>query len=145
MIYFIGLTGMKFCVFLLFSALPWLPWVGDWALRWTQFDERVELAFALFIFPLFMNAVQYYVIDNLIMDKKRDKVGYQAVNEDEDEEARLVEESTLHDEEDERFKIDDEEEPLTAEEERRTRRNDGSSSGTSTLKGSDIDQGKKSD
>ena len=61
LIYFIGLTGMKFSVFLLFSALPWLPWVGDWALKWTQFDERVEIAFALFIFPLFMNAVQSFV------------------------------------------------------------------------------------
>ncbi|QIW99798.1 hypothetical protein AMS68_005316 [Peltaster fructicola] len=112
LIYFIGLTGMKFAVFLLFSLLPWLPWVGDWALRWTQFDERVEIAFAMFIFPLIMNAVQYYVIDNLIMDRKKDKVGYQAVMDDEgrDEEDRLVGEETLYDGDDDRFKLDDEDE-----------------------------------
>lgn len=101
---------MKFAVFLLFSALPWLPWVGDWALRWTQFDERLEIAFAMFIFPLIMNAVQYYVIDNLIMDKARNTTGYQAVEDEEhDERARLAgDEDTLGPEdEDERFKLDD--------------------------------------
>jgi hypothetical protein len=37
---------------------------------------------------LAMNAVQYWVIDNFIMDKKKKdgKEGYQAVQEDEDEE-----------------------------------------------------------
>ena len=66
---------MKLFVLLLFLLLPWLPWVGDWMLRWTQGNEALEIAFAMFIFPLIMNAVQYWIIDNFIMDKSRSKEG----------------------------------------------------------------------
>ncbi|WPH00575.1 Pfam:DUF3661 [Acrodontium crateriforme] len=82
-IYFLGLVGMKLFVFFLFQALPWLPWVGDWALRWTKGNEALEVTFAMFIFPLAMNAVQYWIIDNFIMDKEREK-GYEAVHDVED-------------------------------------------------------------
>ncbi|KAF2487399.1 Vaculolar membrane protein-domain-containing protein, partial [Neohortaea acidophila] len=69
-IYFIGLTGMKLFVFLLFQMLPWLPWVGDWALAWTEGREWLQIAFAMFIFPLAMNMVQYWIIDSFIMEKR---------------------------------------------------------------------------
>lgn len=59
------------CVWLLFALLPWLPWVGDWALRWTKGNTALQVVFAMFVFPLAMNAVQYWVIDNFIMDKSR--------------------------------------------------------------------------
>ncbi|KAK5115464.1 hypothetical protein LTR62_001123 [Meristemomyces frigidus] len=89
LIYFIGLTGMKLFVFFLFAALPWLPWVGDWALRWTKGNEALEVTFAMFIFPLGMNAIQYWIIDNFIMDKKTEEGGakgdYEAVGDAEDE------------------------------------------------------------
>lgn len=71
-IYCVGLVGMKLFVFFLFLAMPWLPWIGDWALRWTEGNEALQITFALFLFPLAMNAVQYWVIDNFIMDKKQD-------------------------------------------------------------------------
>ncbi|KAH9825741.1 Pfam:DUF3661 [Teratosphaeria destructans] len=87
LIYFIGLVGMKLFVFFLFAAMPWLPWVGDWALRWTKGNEALEVTFAMFIFPLAMNAIQYWVIDNFIMDKKKelDDKGYEAVQGDEED------------------------------------------------------------
>nr|POE47949.1 fk506-binding protein 2 [Quercus suber] len=88
LIYFIGLVGMKLFVFFLFSALPWLPWVGDWALRWTKGNEALEVTFAMFIFPLAMNGVQYWVIDNFIMEKKGKDEGkgdYVVVQDDDDE------------------------------------------------------------
>ena len=78
LIYFIGLTGMKLFVFFLFAALPWLPWVGDWALRWTEGNEALQIAFAMFIFPLMMNGLQYWIIDNFIMDKQRGKENAQS-------------------------------------------------------------------
>jgi hypothetical protein len=98
MIYCIGLVLMKFCVLFFLIALPWLPWVGDWALRWTRGNELLEITFALFIFPLAMNAVQYWIIDNLIMDKgKSGEKGdsgqeYTAVagEEDEEEQRRMI-------------------------------------------------------
>lgn len=90
MIYFIGLVGMKLFVFFLFKALPWLPWVGDWALRWTNGNEALEVTFAMFIFPLGMNAIQYWVIDNFIMDKKKENKsqGYEQVHGEDDDEER---------------------------------------------------------
>ena len=78
---------MKLFVFFLFLILPWLPWVGDWALRWTEGNEALEIAFVMFIFPLAMNAVQYWIIDNFIMDKSRDQgdsSGYARVQGDDD-------------------------------------------------------------
>lgn len=83
LIYFIGLVGMKLFVWFLFAALPWLPWVGDWALRWTEGNEALQIAFVMFIFPVAMNAIQYWIIDSFIMDKKKDQ-GYQQVNTSED-------------------------------------------------------------
>jgi hypothetical protein len=65
-IYFVGLMGMKTCVFIIFQLLPWIGRVGDWALRWTEGNEAVQIAFVMFIFPLIMNAMQYYIIDIFI-------------------------------------------------------------------------------
>ncbi|KAF2649564.1 hypothetical protein K491DRAFT_610531 [Lophiostoma macrostomum CBS 122681] len=67
-IYFLGLFGMKLCVFLLFQLLPWIAWVGDWALRWTEGNEAVQIAFVMFVFPLIMNAIQYWIIDGFIKE-----------------------------------------------------------------------------
>ncbi|EMC95761.1 hypothetical protein BAUCODRAFT_148638 [Baudoinia panamericana UAMH 10762] len=87
MIYFIGLVFMKLFVFFLFAAIPQLPWIGDWALRWTKGNEVLEVTFAMFVFPLAMNAVQYWVIDNFIMDKKQSgqKAGYEEVHAEDDD------------------------------------------------------------
>ena len=90
---------MKLFVYFLFAALPWLPWVGDWALRWTEGSETLQIAFAMFIFPLAMNAIQYYIVDSFIMDKSRGgQDGYSQVrSEDGDsiERERLQEEGSL--------------------------------------------------
>ncbi|KAF1848569.1 FK506-binding protein-like protein 2 precursor [Cucurbitaria berberidis CBS 394.84] len=67
-IYFLGLIGMKLCVLAIFAFLPWIAWVGDWALRWTEGNAAVQIAFVMFIFPLIMNALQYWIIDNFIKD-----------------------------------------------------------------------------
>jgi STIMATE family len=69
MIYFIGLLGMKTCVFIIFELLPWIVQVGDWALRWTEGNEAIQIAFVMLIFPLIMNAIQYYIIDSFIKNK----------------------------------------------------------------------------
>lgn len=70
LIYFVGLIGMKLCVFIIFQLCPWLGRVGDWALRWTEGNEAVQIAFVMFIFPLIMNAAQYYIIDTFIKNNK---------------------------------------------------------------------------
>ncbi|PNS17572.1 hypothetical protein CAC42_8115 [Sphaceloma murrayae] len=85
-IYFLGLFGMKVFVLFMFSALPWLPWIGDWALRWTEGNESLQIAFVMFLFPLMMNAIQYYIIDAFIMDKDG-KEGYESVQSEEGDES----------------------------------------------------------
>jgi hypothetical protein len=69
-IYFIGLMGMKVCVLIIFLVLPWISRVGDWALRWTEGDEVLQVMFVMLIFPVIMNATQYYIIDSFIKNQK---------------------------------------------------------------------------
>ncbi|RKF61104.1 Vacuolar membrane protein [Erysiphe neolycopersici] len=69
-IYFQGLLGMKICVLIIFIMLPWISRVGDWALKWTEGNEIVQVMFVMLIFPLIMNATQYYIIDSFIKNKK---------------------------------------------------------------------------
>ncbi|KAF9879308.1 hypothetical protein CkaCkLH20_03541 [Colletotrichum karsti] len=65
-IYFCGLFGMKLCVLIIFLLLPWISRVGDWALRWTEGNEQLQIFFVMMFFPLIMNALQYYIIDSFI-------------------------------------------------------------------------------
>jgi hypothetical protein len=69
-IYFCGLLGMKLCVLVLFMMLPWLPHVGDWALGWTEGNEKLQIVFVMMLFPLIMNALQYYIIDSYIKENE---------------------------------------------------------------------------
>jgi hypothetical protein len=76
LIYFLGLLGMKLCVFAIFALLPWIAWVGDWALRWTEGSEALQIAFVMFVFPLVMNALQYWIIDGFIKDPASEESDY---------------------------------------------------------------------
>ena len=83
-IYFIGLLGMKLCVFFIFQICPWIVQVGDWALRWTEGNEMVQVFFVMLFFPVVMNALQYYIIDSFIKDQKPS--GHEPIpSEDEDD------------------------------------------------------------
>lgn len=72
-IYFCGLMGMKFCVLVLFYLAPWLSHVGDWALGWTEGNEKLQIVFVMMLFPLIMNAMQYYIIDSYIKKQETDE------------------------------------------------------------------------
>ena len=77
---------MKLCVFFVFQVFPWIGWVGDWALRWTEGNEVIQITFVMFVFPVIMNALQYYVIDTFIKDRKPGVNGHTLLpGEDEDE------------------------------------------------------------
>lgn len=99
LIYFLGLMGMKSCVFVIFQLCPWLGRVGDWALRWTEGNEAVQIAFVMFIFPLIMNGMQYYIIDIFIKRKNTSEdAGSSEDTEDRDgeEQGRLLTEEQEH-------------------------------------------------
>jgi hypothetical protein len=61
-----GLFSMKICVFFLIQLLPFIIKIGDWALRWTEGNTAMQIAFVMLLFPLIMNAIQYYIIDTFI-------------------------------------------------------------------------------
>ena len=61
---------MKFCVFVIFQLCPWIIRVGDWALRWTEGNQTLQIFFVMLFFPVVMNALQYYIIDGFIKDQK---------------------------------------------------------------------------
>lgn len=61
---------MKFCVLIIFLVLPWISRVGDWALRWTEGNEELQVFFVMLFFPVIMNATQYYIIDSFIKNQK---------------------------------------------------------------------------
>ena len=65
-IYFCGLFGMKICVLIIFLTMPWISRIGDWALSWTDGNEELQIVFVMMLFPLIMNAMQYYIIDSFI-------------------------------------------------------------------------------
>jgi hypothetical protein len=77
---------MKVCVLIIFIMMPWISKAGDWALGWTEGNEKLQIAFVMMIFPLIMNALQYYIIDSFIKLKDTD---YENVNANEsDDEGR---------------------------------------------------------
>lgn len=66
---------MKICVLVIFLTLPWISRVGDWALGWTEGNEKLQVVFVMMLFPLIMNAMQYYIIDSFIKLKETPEDG----------------------------------------------------------------------
>ncbi|TVY40012.1 Vacuolar membrane protein [Lachnellula occidentalis] len=86
-IYFIGLMGMKICVLIIFLVLPWISRIGDWALRWTEGDEALQVIFVMLVFPVIMNATQYYIIDSFIK-KQGGEQGHERIPEEDTDSER---------------------------------------------------------
>lgn len=84
-IYFWCLFGMKICVLLIFIMMPWISTVGDWALSWTDGNEKLQIAFVMMIFPLIMNGLQYYIIDSFI---KKKEIAHERLPSEDPDEAR---------------------------------------------------------
>ncbi|KAF4441886.1 hypothetical protein F53441_11894 [Fusarium austroafricanum] len=82
-IYFCGLFGMKICVLIIFIMMPWISKAGDWALGWTEGNEKLQIAFVMMIFPLIMNALQYYIIDSFIKLKENNHENHSNESDDE--------------------------------------------------------------
>ncbi|KAH8704736.1 vacuolar membrane protein-domain-containing protein [Talaromyces proteolyticus] len=68
-LYFLALLWMKFAVFILIQVFPVIVKIGDWALRWTEGNTALQIIFVMLLFPLIMNAIQYYIVDTFIKRK----------------------------------------------------------------------------
>ncbi|KAK9447858.1 vacuolar membrane protein-domain-containing protein [Limtongia smithiae] len=68
--YFLGLSMMKFMVYVLLAVLPFWDALAGFLLAWAQGHERTEVAFVMLVFPLIMNMVQYYLVDSIIKARR---------------------------------------------------------------------------
>ena len=84
---------MKFVVLLIFILLPWISHIGDWALRWTEGNEKLQVGFVMLFFPVVMNATQYYIIDTFIKGKLEGTEGGHLHSDDEDSGSDLEDEA----------------------------------------------------
>ncbi|CAG8433273.1 4154_t:CDS:2 [Diversispora eburnea] len=53
--------------------MPFLFNVGKWLMGWTLHDKKLQVVFVMLIFPLIMNIVQFWLVDQVIK-KKLEKV-----------------------------------------------------------------------
>ncbi|KAI7866840.1 vacuolar membrane protein-domain-containing protein [Spinellus fusiger] len=60
---------MKLCVYGMFRYIPFLFDVGEWVLQWTRNNYRHQVVFVMLIFPLIMNAIQFWVVDTIVKVK----------------------------------------------------------------------------
>ncbi|RVD86434.1 uncharacterized protein DFL_004710 [Arthrobotrys flagrans] len=105
-LYFAGLMFMKLIVAILFAIFPIvLGKFGDFLLGWTEGNRKVQIAFVMFIFPLIMNAVQYYIIDIFIKkqetkaphldDEERVPIARSDNDDDDDDELEIPHDSNI--------------------------------------------------
>ncbi|CAO3630894.1 unnamed protein product [Cunninghamella echinulata] len=70
-VYTLSLMIMKVLVVLIFHLCPWLEDFGSWVLGWTSGNYKLQVAFVMLVFPLIMNILQFWIIDNIV--KHNDK------------------------------------------------------------------------
>ncbi|KAK7206429.1 vacuolar membrane protein-domain-containing protein [Myxozyma melibiosi] len=71
--YFLGLSCMKFTVYVMLIVMPFWDDLAGFLLSWTKGRQRTEVSFVMLVFPLIMNMIQYYLVDSIIKshDKKQ--------------------------------------------------------------------------
>ncbi|ODQ64715.1 hypothetical protein NADFUDRAFT_47317 [Nadsonia fulvescens var. elongata DSM 6958] len=57
---------MKIVIYIVFQYLPWLDDVAKYLLSWTYFNPHLQIGFVVFVFPMIMNTLQYYLVDTII-------------------------------------------------------------------------------
>ncbi|CAG8550864.1 6321_t:CDS:2 [Ambispora leptoticha] len=68
-IFLVSLFTMKMIIVLVIQIAPFLFKFGAWAINWTESDPKLQIVFVMLIFPLIMNIVQFWLVDQVI--KKR--------------------------------------------------------------------------
>ncbi|KAG5438068.1 hypothetical protein PCANB_000415 [Pneumocystis canis] len=68
-IYVIGLMIMKILIIPILR-IPILNITADWLLSWTISQEKLQIFFIMFLIPLIMNILQYWIIDTIIAKRQ---------------------------------------------------------------------------
>ncbi|KAI8092983.1 vacuolar membrane protein-domain-containing protein [Halteromyces radiatus] len=62
---------MKLCQFWCFHHIPWFFLFGQWLLDWTRDNYHHQVILVMFIYPLLMNAIQFWMIDTMLTFHRR--------------------------------------------------------------------------
>ncbi|KAG8931962.1 hypothetical protein FRC02_001842 [Tulasnella sp. 418] len=65
-VYIVAIVSMKLVVLIVFTLFPSTFRVGDWLLSWTGGRGQVQVVFVLGIYPIFMNILQFWIIDSIV-------------------------------------------------------------------------------
>ncbi|KAG2207312.1 hypothetical protein INT46_004773 [Mucor plumbeus] len=56
----------KACLYEIVINSPWLFWLGELCISWIQHDPKTQVVFVMLIFPLIMNAIQFWLTDTIL-------------------------------------------------------------------------------
>ena len=74
------LLVMKIIIIFIFRLCPFLFDIGEFLLGWTLYNAKLQVVFVMLIFPLVMNIIQFWLVDQVIMKKlegvKLEDVGF---------------------------------------------------------------------
>ncbi|ORX54085.1 hypothetical protein DM01DRAFT_1335939 [Hesseltinella vesiculosa] len=66
LIFILAEALMKTCIYSLLRFFPFLFRLGEWALRWTKGNYHYQVIFVMLIFPLILNAMQFWIVDTIV-------------------------------------------------------------------------------
>lgn len=90
LIYLIALLLMKLLVLLIFWIFPFLFTIGKWLLGLFGKHKRAQVVFAMAIFPLIMNVLQFWLIDTLLRHNPNTSSYSKLISDDIDERDGLI-------------------------------------------------------
>ncbi|KAG4305764.1 hypothetical protein PORY_000674 [Pneumocystis oryctolagi] len=70
LIYILCLIFMKISIIPILK-IPVLDNIANWLLSWTISQEKLQIFFTMFLIPLIMNILQYWIIDTIIAKKQK--------------------------------------------------------------------------
>ncbi|KAI8639254.1 vacuolar membrane protein-domain-containing protein [Parasitella parasitica] len=56
----------KACLYEIVINSPWLFWLGELCISWARQDPKIQVVFVMLIFPLIMNAMQFWLTDTIL-------------------------------------------------------------------------------
>ncbi|CAO3632941.1 unnamed protein product [Cunninghamella blakesleeana] len=103
-VYTLSLMIMKVLVVIIFHLCPWLEDFGNWVLGWTSGNYKLQVAFVMLVFPLIMNILQFWIIDNIVKHHDKNPIRLRHPYGDDDDVENLL--STMENDDDEHHQRD---------------------------------------
>ncbi|KAI9279773.1 vacuolar membrane protein-domain-containing protein [Sporodiniella umbellata] len=71
-VFLLAIVLSKICFYeILVLNEDWLCWLGELAISWTNSSPKLQLLFVMLIFPVVMNAIQFWLTDTIIQQRSQ--------------------------------------------------------------------------